>query len=253
VTLNELDVYLRNLLRIDEFAADDVSQNGIQIERADKSVSHVAFTVDASLETARRAAECGAQVLVVHHGLFWSKSLLITGVHYGRIKEFLDRDLALYAVHLPLDQHETLGNNAVMADRLGLTDVAPFGEYHGKCIGWKGALPEDQTLEQINHRLFGPGTDVLGILPFGPEKVSTVGIVSGGAPWDVLQAIDQQLDLFITGDASHSIYHHCLEAGINVLFGGHYQTEVWGVQALRLRTAADLNLETTFIDLPTGL
>ncbi len=253
VTLHDLDLYFREVLQIDEFARDDSSQNGIQIERSDQSVARLAFAVDASLETARRAADWGADVLVVHHGLFWSKSLPITGVHYGRIKEFLHHDLALYAIHLPLDQHDVVGNNAVMAERLGLIQLAPFGEHHGKCIGWKGALPEPQTLEQVNHRLFGPGGDLLGTLPFGPERVSSVGIVSGGAPLDVLQAIEQRLDLFITGEATHSIYHHCLEAGINVLFGGHYQTEVWGVQALSKRCAIDLKLETTFIDLPTGL
>ena len=253
MTLHELDSYFRELLRIDEFARDDRSQNGVQIGRSGESVARLAFAVDASLETARRAADWGADVLVVHHGLLWGTSLPITGVHYGRIKEFLHHDLALYAIHLPLDEHEELGNNAVMAEKLGLVQRAPFGEHHGKCIGWKGALPEPQTVEQVSHRLFGPGGDLLGVLPFGPELVSSVGIVSGGAPWDVLQAIDQQLDLFITGEASHSVYHHCLEAGINVLCGGHYQTEVWGVQALARRCANDLKLETTFIDLPTGL
>ncbi len=253
MNLNELDSYFRELLRIDEFARDDSSQNGVQIERNTGSVTRLAFAVDASLETARRASDWGASVLVVHHGLLWGKSLPITGVHFGRIKEFLLRDLALYAIHLPLDQHEELGNNAVMAARLGLVQRMPFGEHHGKCVGWKGVLPEPQTLEQVHHRLFGPGGDLLGTLPFGPERISSVGIVSGGAPWDVLQAIDQQLDLFITGESTHEIYHHCLEAGINVLFGGHYQTEVWGVQALGKRCANDLKLETTFIDLPTGL
>ena len=253
MTVRDLDAYFRDLLLIDDFSHDDSSQNGVQIDRSDQSVNRLAFAVDASLETVRRAADWSADVLIVHHGLLWGTSLTITGVHYGRIKEFLDHDIALYAIHLPLDQHDQLGNNAVMAERLGLKEKMPFGEHHGKCIGWKGALPEPWTLEQVSYRLFGPSGDPLGTLPFGPERVSSVGIVSGGAPWDVLQAIDQHLDLFITGDASHSVYHHCLEAGINVLFGGHYQTEVWGVQALSKRCAADLKLETTFIDLPTGL
>jgi len=252
VTIKELDRYLRELLRIDDFARDDASQNGIQIENSGRPVNRVAFAVDASLETARRAAEWGAEALLVHHGLFWGRSLVLTGVHYHRIREFIQRDLALYAVHLPLDQHEEVGNNAVMARRLGLSNLEPFGEHHGTCIGWKGTMSEPVTLDRIRQTLLGPGATP-GMLPFGPERVTSVGIVSGGAPWDVLQAIDQDLDLFITGEPSHSIYHHCLEAGINVLFGGHYQTEVWGVQALGQRVAEDLNLETTFIDLPTGL
>ena len=137
MNLNELDSYFRELLRIDEFARDDSSQNGVQIGRSGESVARLAFAVDASLETARRAADWGADVLVVHHGLFWGTSLPITGVHYGRIKEFLHHDLALYAIHLPLDEHEELGNNAVMAEKLGLVERAPFGEHHGKCIGGK--------------------------------------------------------------------------------------------------------------------
>lgn len=253
MTLAQIDSYFRRVLAMDEFARDDRSQNGVQIACSEKPISRAAFAVDASLETARRAAEWEADLLVVHHGLFWGTSLTITGVHYGRVREFLQRDLALYAVHLPLDQHALLGNNAVMADRLKLEEREPFGEHHGRCIGWKGRLPSPLTLEQVSRRLFASADDLAGVLPFGPETVSAVGIVSGGAPWDVLQAIDQGLDLFITGEPSHSIYHHCLEAGINVIFGGHYQTETWGVKALSKQCAEDLQLETTFIDLPTGL
>jgi putative NIF3 family GTP cyclohydrolase 1 type 2 len=140
-----------------------------------------------------------------------------------------------------------------MADRLQLLDREPFGEHHGRYIGWKGRLPDPATLEEVSRRLFSSGDDVLATLPFGPERVESVGIVSGGAPRDVLQAIEQQLDLYITGEPAHEVYHHCLEAGINVIFGGHYRTEIWGVQALGQRCAEDLHLETTFIDLPTGL
>lgn len=253
MTLPEIDRYFRSLVRINEFAATDASQNGVQIERTDGEVEKVAFTVDASMESVARAAAWGAHMLVVHHGLLWGTSLPLTGVHYRRIREFIARDIALYGIHLPLDEHEELGNNAVMASRLGLDDREPFGEHHGRCIGWKGRLSDPMTLEQVQHRLFGPADPILGSLPFGPERNTTVAIVSGGAPWDVLQAIDQGVDCFVTGDASHSIYHHCLEAGINVLFAGHYQTEVWGVQALSVRCAHDLDLETRFIDLPTGL
>jgi dinuclear metal center YbgI/SA1388 family protein len=253
MNLSELDSYFRELLGIDEFAREDSSQNGIQIACSEKPVKRIAFAVDAALETVKRAAEWNADVLFVHHGLLWGKSLALTGVHYGRVKTFLENDIALYAVHLPLDQHEELGNNAVMVKKLGLDDPEPFGEYHGKLIGWKGRLPEPATVEQVGRTLFGAGADMLGTLPFGPERVETVGIISGGAPWDVLQAIDQDLDLYITGDASHSVYHHCLEGGINVLFAGHYQTEVWGVMAVADHCRANLDVETCFIDLPTGL
>jgi len=251
--LADLDRYLRELLHIDDFSRIDSSQNGIQIDRATPEVSRLAFAVDACLETAKRAGEWNADVLIVHHGLLWGNSLPITGVHGDRLREFLRQDLALYGIHLPLDQNAEVGNNAVLAARLGLTEIEPFGEHRGVNIGWKGSLPSPMTVDQVRAKLFGVSADVPGVLPFGPAQVQSVGIVSGGASRDVLQAIDQQLDLFVTGEPSHSVYHHCLEAGINVLFAGHYQTETWGIEALCRRCESDLGLETTFLDLPTGL
>jgi putative NIF3 family GTP cyclohydrolase 1 type 2 len=109
------------------------------------------------------------------------------------------------------------------------------------------------TSERVARALFGTTDDLLGLLPFGPEQNRSVGIISGGAPRDVVQAIDEGLDLFITGDASHTVYHNCLESGISVMFGGHYRTETWGVQAVARHLSDDLGLETTFIDVPTGL
>ena len=251
--LRDLDEHLRTLLRLDEYASVDSSWNGIQIECRRKEINRVAVAVDAAAETAARAARWGADLLFVHHGLFWGAGLPVTGVHYRRIREFLQNDVALYAAHLPLDAHERLGNNAVMAERLGLTALRPFGDYHGKTIGWAGELPEAMATEDVARALFGTTEDLLGLLPFGPQRNRSVGIVSGGAPREVEQAIECGLDLYITGDASHTVYHHCLEAGINVLFGGHYRTETWGVESVARHLTDELGLETTFLDLPTGL
>ena len=251
--LHELDAYLGELFRLDEFERTDVSWNGVQIECSDKEIRRVAVAVDAAAETVARAADWNADLLFVHHGLFWGRAQRITGIHYRRLQSFLANDIGLYAVHLPLDAHETLGNNAVMAEKLGLANRRPFGDYKGTTIGWAGELPEPMTTAEVARALFGTTDDLLGLLPFGPEKNRSVGIVSGGAPREVAQAIDEGLDLFLTGDASHEIYHHCLEAGINSMFGGHYRTETWGVQAVARRVRDELELETTFIDVPTGL
>lgn len=253
MNLEELDRYLQETLRIDEFTRSDVSWNGVQVARDEGPIAKVATAVDASAETIARAVAWGADVLFVHHGLFWGRAERVTGRHFRRLKALLDAGLALYAVHLPLDAHETLGNNAVMAARLGLGNLRPFGEYKGHLIGWAGELPRQMTSDEVARELFGTTEDLLGLLPFGPEKNRTVGIVSGGAPNEVEQAIEQGLDLFITGDASHTIYHNCLEDGINAMFGGHYRTETWGVAAVADHLAAELGLETSFIDLPTGL
>ncbi|MFW5684624.1 MAG: Nif3-like dinuclear metal center hexameric protein, partial [Spirochaetota bacterium] len=232
MNLSALDTYLRELLRLDDFARIDASWNGVQIECSEKEIAKVAVAVDAAAETAARAARWGADVLFVHHGLFWGSGGPITGIHYNRVRAFLEADIALYAVHLPLDAHEQLGNNARMAQRLRLSEVRPFGAYKGTTIGVAGSLPEPMTNEEVARALFGTTEDLLGVLPFGPERNQSVGIISGGAPRDVVQAIDEGLDLFVTGDALHTVYHNCLEAGINSMFGGHYRTETWGVQAV---------------------
>ena len=253
MTLKEFDTHFQELLGIGETSRADSSWNGVQIQCSNKPIRLVACAVDACLAAAERAADMNADILFVHHGLFWGKPIAVTGSHYGRLKTFLDADLALYATHLPLDRHETLGNNAVMARKLGLEELAPFGEYHGIEIGWRGTLPAPLTMDEIATVLFGGAEQVTGTLPFGPEKIRKVGIISGGAPYDVTQAIDQELDLYITGEAAHGVYHNCLEAGINVMFGGHYQTETFGVQAVADYCRTSLSLESAFIDLPTGL
>jgi dinuclear metal center YbgI/SA1388 family protein len=188
----------------------------------------------------------------VHHGLFWGKPVAFTGFQYRRIRELVAGDCALYAVHLPLDAHPTLGNNAGIARRLGLRAVRPFGEHRGVKIGCRGELPEALSLERVAALCCGAHAP-LSLLPFGPQAIRSVGIVSGGASQDALQAIAEGLDLFISGEPSHTVYHACLEAGINALFGGHYLTEVWGVKSVGEWLAREHGLETCFLDIPTGL
>ena len=251
--LQELDSHLRAWLPLAEFEAIDPSLNGLQVGRRNPEVRHVAVAVDACLESFRRAAELHADLLFVHHGIFWGKECPITGSRYERLRSLLDNDLGLYAVHLPLDQHPELGNNAVMMRELGVGALQPFGSFKGSDVGYYGCLPQPLRLEQLVERLFQDRSAVLSVLPFGPEAIERVGIVSGGAPFAVDEAIEHGLDLFVTGDASHVVYHRAQEAGINVVFGGHYLTEVWGVRAVAARLESELGLQTSFIDLPTGL
>jgi len=248
--LTDFDQLIRQMLLLDTAAPGDDSLNGLQVANERGEAGRVAFAVDVCLESIRRALEWKADVLFVHHGLFWGVPLALTGGHYRRVKELLAGDCALYAVHLPLDLHPELGNNAGIARRLGLGAVRPFGEHRGVKIGCRGELAESRSLAEVQALL---PRQALGVLPFGPEAIRTVGIVSGGAARDALQAIEDKLDLFITGDASHTIYHFCLEGRINVIFGGHYLTEVWGVKTLAERLAAAHGLETCFLDIPTGL
>ena len=251
--LADLDQFLNEYLELERFAAIDASLNGLQVGRRDKDVHRVAYTVDAALETMQRAVEAKADLLLVHHGIFWGAVYPVVGPALMRFRTLIEGDLGLYAAHLPLDYHPEVGNNAVMAERLGLVDKEPFGRYRGSDVGWKGRLPSRMTVRDIAATLFGNADDVLSILPFGPEKIESLGIVSGGAPKNVSEAIDQGLDLFITGDASHTIYHEALEHGINVIFGGHYATETWGVRRLAGLLAERFGVEAVELDVPTGL
>jgi dinuclear metal center YbgI/SA1388 family protein len=251
--LKELDRYFHDLLPISDFESVDSSLNGIQVECSSKMISHAAFAVDACMATFERAAEIGADLLFVHHGLFWGRPIAVTRSHYERLKFLLDHDIALYAVHLPLDAHPDFGNNAGIAASLDLEQVEPFGSYRGLKIGCKGLLKEALTVDEVLDRLGVDREECTALLPFGVEKSTSVGIISGGAALDVEQAIREGLDLYITGDALHQVYHTCLEERINLICGGHYQTEVWGVRLVAEKLAQDSGLETSFVDVPTGL
>ncbi len=251
--LGDLDNHLKKLLFLDEYERADISLNGLQVGDHNREIKRVAVAVDACQETIERAAQLNADMLFVHHGFFWGRPIAITQNHYRRIESLLNNQVALYAVHLPLDAHPELGNNAQLAERLQLKSTAPFGEYKGKKIGIKGELPAPLSIAEVIRQLGTTESDCLSILPFGQAEISTVGIVSGGAPREVMDAIDEGLDLFVTGDASHEIYHLCLESQINVISAGHYFTETVGVQAVARYLEEKLGLETVFIDLPTGL
>ena len=161
--------------------------------------------------------------------------------------------MALYAVHLPLDMHPDVGNNIEIARLLGLESVQPFGEHGGIKVGFKGVLPSTAGVEELVRRLTGKDATAAKILPFGPQAIRTVGIVSGGAPTDVHQAIAEGLDAFVTGEPAHGIYADSLEAKINVICAGHYFTETFGVRRVGEKLAGEAGLQTEFLDVPTGL
>ncbi|MBN1525799.1 MAG: Nif3-like dinuclear metal center hexameric protein [Spirochaetales bacterium] len=251
--IKEFDEYIRSFLPFAEMAKADSALNGLQVGRENQEVTKIAFAVDASMATFKQAKQEKADLLFVHHGLFWGFDRPVIGNIRSRLKYLFDHDIALYAVHLPLDVAPVVGNNAGIADALELTQQEPFGIYHGVKIGIKGRLAASASLEEISSMLFGNTGIHPGTLPFGKDQVSTIGIVSGGAAMNAFDAINDGLDLYITGESSHTVYHECLEAGLSVIFGGHYRTEVYGVQAITEKCRADQKLETVFIDIPTGL
>ncbi|MFP4644570.1 MAG: Nif3-like dinuclear metal center hexameric protein [Spirochaetales bacterium] len=252
--IETLDLYFRSFLPFEQFEATDPSLNGFQVGRRSADVQKVAFAVDACQETFHRASLWGADVLVVHHGIFWGRAEAIRGPMYVRVQQLIERDLALYAVHLPLDQHLVYGNNAQMAMALELTNLQAFGHIKGQPIGCRGDFEKPVLLEEINRILFGGTENTISVLPFGPQHVRNAGFVSGGGGSAFDEAVELGLDLFVTGDASHTLYHRALETSMNVVFGGHYLTEIWGVKALAEKLSTEYpDIETTFIDVPTGL
>jgi len=242
--------YLDALLKVRE--VEDDSLNGLQTENSGE-VKKVALAVDASLEAIERARDSGADLLFVHHGMFWDKPFSLTGAMYKRIKLLMESDIALYAAHLPLDLHPELGNNAQIQKVLGWPVAGDFGEYHGTIIGKEVRFEEPISVPKIVRCL----QESLGCEPrvwnFGPEKVRRLGYVSGGGLSILQQAIEAGMDAFVTGEPKHTFYWTAKEAGINVVFAGHYATETLGIKAVGEVLWKELGLETVFVDLPTGL
>jgi dinuclear metal center YbgI/SA1388 family protein len=246
---DDLVAYLDEYLAVEEI--EDVSNNGLQVE-GDPEVSRVALAVDAGLAACEAARAAGAQMLVVHHGLFWGKPLMVTGIHRRRLGCLFAGGVSLYAAHLPLDSHPEVGNNATLARWLALKETGSFGLYKGQSIGIVGqlarAMPLTDFAGQVESLL---GQPLIKIWPFGPDAVQRVAVVSGGAAFLLDQVAAAGADVYLTGEVSHGHFHEAKELGLNVVFAGHYATETAGVKALGKRLAARFGLETVFLELPT--
>jgi dinuclear metal center YbgI/SA1388 family protein len=255
MTLLELDNYFNSFLHKENFPSDP-SRNGIQIQNSapdTKQITKIAFATDACVDTAERAIAEGAQLLFVHHGIFWGDCTPLVEIQYKRVAAFLKGDLALYASHIPLDANPLVGNNYGLARRLSLKKLTPFGEWRGMMIGVKGELPKALSIEELSIKLFPDGEKPLYVFPFGKKQIKTVGIISGGAGEDVDQAYRAGVDAYITGEVSHENYHVMEELGMNVIAGGHYQTETVGVNLVKTKVFKEKKLDTVFIDFPTRL
>lgn len=244
-SLATLTDYLDRTLNLAAF--EDVSHNGLQVANGGK-IRRVAAGVDASMAFFERAAERGADLLICHHGLSWGDSLKrITGLNYRRLKFLLDRGMALYACHLPLDAHPRLGNNARICRALGLQRLKPFGCYHGVDLGFRGVLPSAEPIAAFQARaarVFGREPSAMA---FGKDRVRTVAVVSGGAAELVEEAAEAGADVFVSGEPKLVAWHLAQEHGIHALFAGHYATEVFGVQAVAAHLARRFSVAADFI------
>jgi dinuclear metal center YbgI/SA1388 family protein len=239
-----LDSFLNNRGYVDR------SNNGLQVQ-GPAEIVRVAFAVDSALASFKAAIALRAQLLIVHHGLFWSEHVQITGAHFDRVRVLIDGGLGLYACHIPLDAHPTVGNNAELARIAGLVNTRPWGLHKKDLIGIIGELPEPLPVAALNARLeavIGAGNRVQG-----DGMAKTVAICSGMGVTLLDDALAAGADTLITGETSHQWFHPVAEASINVIYGGHYNTETVGLKALERHIQAQFGLQTVFVDLPTGL
>ena len=207
--------------------------------------------MDASLATVKLAIAAKADLLIVHHGLFWSPSHPWTGRKYELLQLLVENNLAVYSSHLPLDAHPKLGNNAQLAAALGLKKWKPFFESHGQPIGWQSRqkISRNELAKKLER---ATGAKPL-LIPGGKEICGRIGIVTGGAGAELALAASAGVDTFITGEGPHWTFALAEELGLNVFYGGHYATETFGVQALAAELSKKFRLPWEFLDHPTGL
>jgi dinuclear metal center YbgI/SA1388 family protein len=249
VSRDRLVDYLDRYLDVAD--VEDDSANGLQVEGSAR-ISKLAFAVDASVTTIRAAASVSADMLIVHHGLFWGKHQQIVGNLHKRVTLLVENKLSLYAAHLPLDCHQEVGNNVELARMFGLEIIGRFAAYRGTEIGTLALLPEvvhRDELKNIVETALGAPTDML---PFGPSKVRRVGVISGSASTFAEEAKRFGCDALITGESSHTAYHMARDAGINVVYAGHYVTETVGLEALARHLRKKFGIPGKFIPAPTG-
>jgi len=242
--------YCDRVLRTREIADNDRAANGLQVENSG-TVTRLAATVDASLATVKLAIAAQADLLIVHHGLFWSKSHPWTGKKYELLRLLVEHDIAIYSSHLPLDAHPKLGNNAQLAAALGLKNVKPFFASYGATIGFQGRAKF--TRAELAKRLEHATGVKARVIPGGKNICERIGVVTGGAGEDLSVAASEGVDTFVTGEGPHWTFALAEEMGLNVFYGGHYATETFGVKALAAELSKKFKLPWQFLDHPTGL
>ena len=230
VPLTPLVAALDRELKITAF--QDSSHNGLQLAN-DGRVTRIACGVDANLEFFEAAHRRGADLLLCHHGLSWGASMArLTGLQYRRVAFLVKNNMALYAAHLPLDAHRRLGNNAQIARALGLRGLRPFGRYHGQLIGWAGRLPHPTAYSAFKEQVEHLAGHRVQAMEYGPKRVRTVAVVSGGAADLVEEAGQKGFDVFLSGEPALQARTPAMEYGLHALFAGHYATELFGPRAL---------------------
>ncbi|MEK7706808.1 MAG: Nif3-like dinuclear metal center hexameric protein, partial [Verrucomicrobiota bacterium] len=206
--------YCDRLLRTREITDYDGAVNGLQMENSG-TVTRIAAAVDANLATVRLAIAAKADLLLVHHGLFWSPSHPWTGRKYELLRLLLDHNLAVYSSHLPLDAHPRFGNNAQLCAALGLKNLRPFFFSHGQCIGFQSRTKISRN--DLTRRLHGATGVKPLLIPGGKNVCERIGVVTGDAGNELKRAAEEGVDTLVTGEGSHWTFGMAEELGLNVL------------------------------------
>lgn len=251
IQLSQITELLDKKLRIHEIKDASVAVNGLQVEN-NGQVTKVALAVDGSQKSIDDAVAAGADLLILHHGIYWCGLQPMTGWFKKKITTCLNHNLAIYSAHLPLDLHPELGNNAGIAAALKLTDCTPEVDYHGTLIGVAGDF--HGTVGELKECFAEiTGSVVTGVIHDAAAPAGRIAVCSGGAGDSIYQIHQKGYTTFITGEENHWVKNAAEDMGVNILFAGHYATETFGVKALGALLEEQFGLPTVFIDNPTGM
>ena len=249
-SLSEIVSYTDRFLHVREVGDWDNALNGVQIENSGR-VTRIGAAVDVSTRVLTEAQKRDVDLLIVHHGLFWPGLQPIQGALRRQLRLAFENDVALYSAHLPLDIHARVGNNAQLVAALGLKSTQLFLEEKGQPVGIKirASLPCNELVRKLRKALNSP----VKVFDFGPKQTRVIGVVTGAAGSEIYRVADEEIDTFITGEAPHWAAVAAEEVGMNLLLGGHYATEVFGVKALAAHLSKRFRVPWEFIECRTGL
>ena len=248
--LNEIVSYCDSYLKLSEIQDYENALNGLQLENSGE-VKKIATAVDVSSRALQECAKSGANLLIVHHGMFWPGLRPVTKALRRQLKFAFENDLAIYSAHLPLDLHPEIGNNVLLMRALGLEESEPFFQEKGSLLGRRASV--DVALSKLVARLEKTVAGPVKTIASGPKNVRTVGVITGAAGSEIERIAAEGIETFITGEGPHWAAIAAEELGINLLLAGHYATETFGVKTLAAQLAKKFQLDWEFINLPTGL
>lgn len=233
----------------------DYGINGLQVDSGRSQIRTIACAVDSGLTVIEKAVEQSADLLIVHHGLFWGYAAALTGPLGSKVRLMMQKGCSLYASHLPLDGHLEFGNAAQIAKLLKATSIEGAYTHENKTIGVKSKWQSPLSLESISETLslISGATRPPLVLSFGKREISSAAIITGSGGSLLGQVLASGVDLFITGEPKQELFYTLKEHGVNAIFAGHYATETFGVRALAHVLVERFRVDSIFIDEPTGI